>query len=116
MSSLSTSMRTLATTVDAGRCRWSADDARHTRAIAGDLAAARVAAPATARFRRSGAAARCHTHRECGRNSNEIVGLKELGVVGTRRKRWHSPIGSACPEPVLRPTLTALAITGPDRY
>src|SRR5689334_17726802 len=113
---LTLSMRTLATTVDAGRCRWSADGARHARAIAGDLAAARVAAPATARFRRSGAAARCHTHSERGRNPNEIADLEELGVVGARRKRGHSPNGSACHEPMLRPTLGALAVAGRDGY
>jgi hypothetical protein len=38
------SMRTLARVVDAGRCRWSADEARRPWAVTGVLAAAWVAA------------------------------------------------------------------------
>jgi hypothetical protein len=39
------SMRTLATSVDAGRFRWSVDESRRTWTLTGVLAAARVAAP-----------------------------------------------------------------------
>src|SRR5215471_18344562 len=42
------SMRTLATTVDGGRWRWSGDEARRALTVTGVLAAARVAAPADA--------------------------------------------------------------------
>src|SRR5215468_2041058 len=38
-------MRTLTTTVDRGRCRWSGVGSRHGWAFAGALAAAHVAAP-----------------------------------------------------------------------
>src|SRR5690348_6762177 len=41
---LSLSMRTLATVADEGRCRWSRVGWRHTWAMTGVLAAARVAA------------------------------------------------------------------------
>src|SRR5262245_29536387 len=81
-----------------------------------DVFAALFCCTTPARFRRSARHGRCHSHRECGRNPNKVMGLEELGMVGTRRKWGHSPTGPTWPEPVLRPTLTALAVAGPDRY
>jgi hypothetical protein len=43
---LTPSMRTLAVSVNAGRFRWPADEARRARTVTGIVAAARVAAPA----------------------------------------------------------------------